>query len=266
MIRGDAGAFSVFGIIHLIRSARRACVAWDRSAGKFARLAITTMVRRADATAASSGRTTAPARGTTSADSLPREAVQYARPDSTTMAARAAGILTFLARVPTRAASALPHPRAVRVCNTMRVCVTRCVRPDSTAWVRCAGEPARRASLITARPATAIRTFSRTIPWRRPEVDAAGSPGTMRSKTAFWSMYPTSPNRQDFDLLALIARVFSECVYWPETEATIQDESGRLWQVLFMAAVAVRAAARRGQGRRSNSSFTQCRDVARLQS
>lgn len=43
--------------------------------------------------------------------------------------------------------------------------------------------------------------------------------------------------------LALTARVFSECVYWPETEAAIQDESGRLWDVLFMAAAAARRAA-----------------------
>ncbi|GMV29091.1 MAG: hypothetical protein AMXMBFR59_12160 [Rhodanobacteraceae bacterium] len=52
--------------------------------------------------------------------------------------------------------------------------------------------------------------------------------------------------------LALTARVFSECVYWPETEAAVQDETGRLWDVLFMAAVAARAAARRGQGGRIN--------------
>lgn len=52
--------------------------------------------------------------------------------------------------------------------------------------------------------------------------------------------------------LALTARVYSECVYWPETEAAVQDESGRLWDVLFMAAVAARAAARRGQGGRIN--------------
>lgn len=52
--------------------------------------------------------------------------------------------------------------------------------------------------------------------------------------------------------LALTARVYSECVYWPETEAAVQDESVRLWDVLFMAAAAARAAARRGQGGRIN--------------
>lgn len=43
--------------------------------------------------------------------------------------------------------------------------------------------------------------------------------------------------------LALTARVFSECVYWPETEAAIQDEAGRQWDVLYMAAMAARRAA-----------------------
>ncbi len=38
--------------------------------------------------------------------------------------------------------------------------------------------------------------------------------------------------------LALTARVFSECVYWPETEPAIQDETGRQWDVLYMAASA----------------------------
>ena len=52
--------------------------------------------------------------------------------------------------------------------------------------------------------------------------------------------------------LALTARVFSECVSWPETEAAIQDENGRLWDVLCMAAVAARAAARRGESGRIN--------------
>jgi len=52
--------------------------------------------------------------------------------------------------------------------------------------------------------------------------------------------------------LALTARVFSECVYWPETEPAIQDETGRQWDVLYMAAAAARSAARRGQGGRIN--------------
>lgn len=39
-------------------------------------------------------------------------------------------------------------------------------------------------------------------------------------------------------------------VEWPETEPAIQNQSGRLWDVVFMAAVAARAAARRGEGDR----------------
>ncbi|HET6407280.1 MAG TPA: DUF6573 family protein [Chthoniobacteraceae bacterium] len=46
-------------------------------------------------------------------------------------------------------------------------------------------------------------------------------------------------------------RVWAECVDWPETEAAIQDESGRLWDLVFMAAVAARSAARRGNGDRT---------------
>lgn len=42
--------------------------------------------------------------------------------------------------------------------------------------------------------------------------------------------------------LALTARVYSECVSWPETETAVQDEQGRLRDVLFMAALAARAA------------------------
>lgn len=49
--------------------------------------------------------------------------------------------------------------------------------------------------------------------------------------------------------LALTARVFAECVCWPETEKALQDEQGRLRDVLFMAALAGRAANRGGEGR-----------------
>lgn len=51
--------------------------------------------------------------------------------------------------------------------------------------------------------------------------------------------------------VALTERIWAECVEWPETEAAIQDESGRLWDVLFMAAAAARRAARRGEGDRT---------------
>lgn len=49
--------------------------------------------------------------------------------------------------------------------------------------------------------------------------------------------------------VALTERVWAECVDWPETEAPIQNESGRLWDVVFMAAVAARTAARRNTDR-----------------
>lgn len=49
--------------------------------------------------------------------------------------------------------------------------------------------------------------------------------------------------------LALTAQVYSECVHWPETEAAVQDEQGRLRDVLFMAALAARAVKRGGEGR-----------------
>lgn len=52
--------------------------------------------------------------------------------------------------------------------------------------------------------------------------------------------------------VALTARVWAECVAWPETESLCQDESGRLWDVLFMAAAAARRAARRGEGDRTS--------------
>ncbi|MBN8741101.1 MAG: hypothetical protein BGP24_19985 [Lysobacterales bacterium 69-70] len=51
--------------------------------------------------------------------------------------------------------------------------------------------------------------------------------------------------------VALTARVWVECVAWPETESLCQDESGRLWDVVFMAAAAARRAARRGEGDRT---------------
>lgn len=51
--------------------------------------------------------------------------------------------------------------------------------------------------------------------------------------------------------VAMTARAWSECVAWPETESAIQDESGRLWDVVFMAAAAARRAARRKDGDRT---------------
>lgn len=45
--------------------------------------------------------------------------------------------------------------------------------------------------------------------------------------------------------VAVTARVWSTCVAWPETETAIQDERGRTWDLVFMAAVAARTAARR---------------------
>ncbi|WP_313912714.1 DUF6573 family protein [Tahibacter sp.] len=47
--------------------------------------------------------------------------------------------------------------------------------------------------------------------------------------------------------VAVTAAAWAECVEWPETEAAIQDESGRLWDLVFMAGVAARAAARQGE-------------------
>lgn len=52
--------------------------------------------------------------------------------------------------------------------------------------------------------------------------------------------------------VAMTARAWSECVAWPETESLCQDESGRLWDVVFMAAAAARTAARRGEGNRTS--------------
>lgn len=51
--------------------------------------------------------------------------------------------------------------------------------------------------------------------------------------------------------VAMTARAWSECVAWPETESLCQDESGRLWDVVFMAAAAARRAPRRGEGDRT---------------
>lgn len=65
--------------------------------------------------------------------------------------------------------------------------------------------------------------------------------------------------------LALTARVYSECVYWPETEAAVQDESGRLWDVLFMAAAAARAVAQWGRVGGSISSYVPCREAGEFQ-
>lgn len=49
--------------------------------------------------------------------------------------------------------------------------------------------------------------------------------------------------------VAATERVWAECVEWPETEPAIQDESGRLWDLVFMAAVAARTASRRNTDR-----------------
>lgn len=50
--------------------------------------------------------------------------------------------------------------------------------------------------------------------------------------------------------VAMTAAAWFDCVEWPESECAAQDESGRLWDVVFMAAVAARRAARRGEGDR----------------
>lgn len=47
--------------------------------------------------------------------------------------------------------------------------------------------------------------------------------------------------------VALTARVWATCVSWSGDERTPQDEEGRLWDVLWMASLAARAAARRGE-------------------
>lgn len=52
--------------------------------------------------------------------------------------------------------------------------------------------------------------------------------------------------------VAVTAAVWAECVEWPESEPAIQNESGRLWDVVFMATVAARSAARQGEGDRAS--------------
>ncbi|MDC8010978.1 DUF6573 family protein [Tahibacter soli] len=50
--------------------------------------------------------------------------------------------------------------------------------------------------------------------------------------------------------VALTAKVWATCVSWSTDERTPQDESGRLWDVVWMASLAARAAARRGDSGR----------------
>jgi hypothetical protein len=50
--------------------------------------------------------------------------------------------------------------------------------------------------------------------------------------------------------VALTAQVWATCVSWSSEERAPQDESGRLWDVLWMASLAARAAARRGDSAR----------------
>lgn len=50
--------------------------------------------------------------------------------------------------------------------------------------------------------------------------------------------------------VALTAKVWATCVSWSPNEATRQDEDGRLWDVLWMASLAARVAARRGDSGR----------------
>lgn len=50
--------------------------------------------------------------------------------------------------------------------------------------------------------------------------------------------------------VALTAQVWATCVSWSPDERTPQDEDGRLWDVVWMAALAARAAARRGDNGR----------------
>jgi len=45
----------------------------------------------------------------------------------------------------------------------------------------------------------------------------------------------------------LTRSVWNRCVEVPESQKGIQDESGRLWDVLYMASVAMRAAVRAGR-------------------
>lgn len=49
--------------------------------------------------------------------------------------------------------------------------------------------------------------------------------------------------------VALTEAVWNACIRWPKTEPAVQDESGRLWDVVFLAALAARRAARLGTDR-----------------
>lgn len=50
--------------------------------------------------------------------------------------------------------------------------------------------------------------------------------------------------------VALTAKTWATCVSWSSKERTPQDEDGRLWDVLWMASLAARSAARRGDSGR----------------
>jgi hypothetical protein len=41
--------------------------------------------------------------------------------------------------------------------------------------------------------------------------------------------------------VAVTRRVWEECIHWPEDERGMQDETGRMWDVLFMGSMAARA-------------------------
>ncbi|TDR36047.1 hypothetical protein DFR29_1322 [Tahibacter aquaticus] len=56
--------------------------------------------------------------------------------------------------------------------------------------------------------------------------------------------------------VAVTAAAWADVVEWPETEPAIQDESGRLCDILFMASVVARAAAR--LGKRGRITFELC--------
>lgn len=50
-----------------------------------------------------------------------------------------------------------------------------------------------------------------------------------------------TPREAGFRLpVALTSSVWAECVEWSDTETAVQDQSGRLWDVLWMAAQAAR--------------------------
>lgn len=63
--------------------------------------------------------------------------------------------------------------------------------------------------------------------------------------------------------VAVTAAAWAACVEWPATEPAIQNESGRLWDLVFMAATAARQAARRGQGDWAAFALHWCREVSR---